>query len=877
MQNNDREHMKTGPEDAGDAAAKSQDLDRRIEQALADAPAPDSASPEPPVQQMLAGAYARAAAQAMEPALRRRRWLLAGGGLVVVAVVAAVLVFWPLRFERDGGGVALDRASAWAATAGYVIDVDVVQVPPTEEQLAALAPNLLDDLERIVDLTDGQVESLGLNAFPGLVFYRALARWNRAHTRPDGGPLLNSTQLPDQHSQFTHAGGGLITSTALVLLSDDPQLRDSVLALLDTLPGLSPPRVYTETLYLNEKYPDIYTPARQVIVDGRALRFPFEVDAQYVKPLHTMFTLLDHDLEYYRAYWLVLNRKSGSGPLATGDVLKISFNDRDDMLIETVAESWNPPGEHVPVSMSVDPQDLPPDFDVLAELEKRMERRVARAAGEPGDGTPRYSLTVELLPLERMTAPADERVTEAELARTRQAFAEIQQAFSAWYAGIDEFHDPLRLDRRARLRSPTRFGDGVASVTATLITDDSGQLEELRRLLRQASGGITPAVASGNLTVLEPPLPGYVVEYQQLYQRTGSSHVGADARHRFSATLTTWLDDCNSAVDRDDRRITLGQWRDTDLWHGWHKCTAVLYFPGRNQALIDGLTARLAEVPGVVGPAVTARDLFYSPVNPQPFLPGRQVVIDGVEYDFPRDFTTAEWSELTVAITGLGRQTWYRANWRLGETGGAAGESAHPFGEVVALHLDDHGDLVIDTLAADYVALVAARVEQGLAEPLAEGALARNVEVRIAPDGPSAGCDPLALLIEKSRMADDGRPAIRGGDQPFYRIKLPLFPTARWTATGEECLGPADMARAGEMQAGMRAAFNQWFAGQPQLHGDEVVRPGAALAFCEIGGVPFCANLQLFTADPALKDELVAMLVDAGSGLEPLAESYPAP
>jgi hypothetical protein len=75
----------------------------------------------------------------------------------------------------------------------------------------------------------------------------------------------------------------------------------------------------------------------------------------------------------------------------------------------------------------------------------------------------------------------------------------------------------------------------------------------------------------------------------------------------------------------------------------------------------------------------------------------------------------------------------------------------------------------------------------------------------------------------------------------------------------------------------MREAFDQWFAGQPQLHGDEVVRPGAALAFCEIGGVPFCANLMLFTADPALKDELVAILRTAGSGLEPLAESYPAP
>ena len=220
-------------------------------------------------------------------------------------------------------------------------------------------------------------------------------------------------------------------------------------------------------------------------------------------------------------------------------------------------------------------------------------------------------------------------------------------------------------------------------------------------------------------------------------------------------------------------------------------------------------------------------------------------------------------------------QTWYRANWRLGTHWGSAEETRFPFGDVVMARLDERGDLVIDTIAADYEALVAERVAQGLIEPVPEGALARSAEVRIAPDSAAAACDPLALLIDKSCRPNDGRRGIRGGDKPFYRTKFPLFPQERWTATGAMRLGDADIEASREMEQRMRAAFDEWFAGQPQLHGDALTGHGAVMHFWRIGDVAFCANLQLFTDEPALKDELVQLLLESGSGIEHYEEQYP--
>jgi len=874
------DHGTDRPGSGADTAGEPPSIEARIEQALTDTPLPAYGSPEPERQLVLGEAYARADRRGAtgHAAGGRSRWgtrALIAAAIVVAAVATAAVMLWPLRLNNGVEGVGLEAAAAWAATEGCVIELDLAQLPPEPDELEALVPGITADIDVVLELPDEQMAALGLNAYPGLVFHRALTRWNAEHSPPDGGPVLRSTQLTGQHSQFI-AGGGIISSVALVLLNDDRELLAEVLAMLDTLPGISPPRVYRETLYLNEKYPEIYAPARKVIVNDRELRYPVDIDERYVETLHMMFAMLDRERVYYRAFWTTLSRERGGEPLVTGDVLRIGFNEAGDMLIDTVVETWNPPGEHVQASLSFDPRDTSADFDVLAELTKRLEQRQAQARGESGGDSPRYTLTIELIPLKRMLAPAAERLTEAELAQTRQVYRDIQQAFSDWYSGVDEFRDPTRRDRRARLHKPKTFGEGVVSATASLVTGDADQLAELRGLLEMASG-VRPTVSSVDRTELALPVEGYVVEYEQLYHRNpaGSACSGASARKQLLDALSSWLDDYNSGVEEESREITIAELRDVDIWHGWHKCTAALIFPASNPALIDSLSARLRDVPGVAGPSVTAREIYFSPVNPEPFLPGRKVVIDGVEYGFPQDFSAREWGDLTSVIKSIRDQTWYRANWRLGVPGGAAGETRHPFGDVVMLRLDQRGDLVINTLVDDYEALVADTVAQGLMQPVPEGAIARSVEVRIAPEGAAADCDPLALLIEKSRSGEEGRGGIRGGDQPFYRIKFPLLPQERWTATGAMRLGNADLIAAREMEQRMRRAFDEWFAGQPQLHGDALMRHGAALHFWRIGEMAFCANLQLFTDEPALKDELVGLLITAGSGLAPDEECYP--
>jgi hypothetical protein len=502
MHNDDREHKAGGPDaDAANGAVKPEDLDQRIDQALADAPAPEAASPEPPAQEMLAGAYARAAAQPAAPAPGRRRWLLAGGTLALAAVVIAVLMFWPLRFQQDGGGVGLDRAAAWASTEGYVIDFDLLQ------QLFKHGEVVPDGLD-VHSLTEDEIIEMGLDRCNQILFARVMEDWIEGHLKANGTPPLVANLYSGTYSRFVDDDFS-VANCSYTLLSEDQAVLDDLLATLRRLPGVSEPHVYAETLYFSEKYPGLYTPDRKVIVNGKVLSFPQDIPDAYLQTIHALFSYLDKDYVHYRSYWKAL-AKAGKEPLAAGDVIAISFNADGDMLIATVAEHWDCGWYRTGFHMSVPKDEIGDDFDPLPLLQKKADMMNDQTQFEPEnwDATPSYVLKFNLFAKERLRNVFAQKLSSDELAQSRTTYERMLAAYNGWLDGHPELKRAALRQGKSHIKHPAVFGDGVLQVIVQLKTADENLLAELTSLLVSISGGIQPEVRTIIPTAPQPAEEG---------------------------------------------------------------------------------------------------------------------------------------------------------------------------------------------------------------------------------------------------------------------------------------------------------------------------------------------------------------------------------
>ncbi|MBN2081189.1 hypothetical protein JW859_03165 [bacterium] len=440
------------------------ELDARIEDELRALPLPDYAADPPNRHVALAGACRRAPRPARP--WYANRFVLADA-IVLVVIAAAAVWFWPHADQPDGNGVALGPQSAWAKTDGYIIDVDFIQWSldienMKEEDIQALPGNQLHTVVDSIN-TPGNPEVLVRNELP-----------------------FSSTCIRD---------GIIISSISLMLKTQNEELLDQVVTALREIAGLSAPVVYKESLYLNGKYPQLYTPERKLIINGREYHYPTEIDAEYVETVHNIFRFIDRDWVVYKTYFTSL-QKRGIEPLVPGDVIEIRFNAEGDLVLNTVVEHWDPGVDsRERKSVALTNVDLAAGIDPLELLrESYLEDSGSASADEETlKHYHRAYIVFWFIPRDRLLAAYDELLTTEELAQSRADYDRLQAVVETWRS---QHPQRSRTDPDytwLRTRPPATFGIGVAWTEFTLKARRENDIDEFVQLVTDSTG-IEPEV-----------------------------------------------------------------------------------------------------------------------------------------------------------------------------------------------------------------------------------------------------------------------------------------------------------------------------------------------------------------------------------------------
>jgi hypothetical protein len=271
----------------------------------------------------------------------------------------------------------------------------------------------------------------------------------------------------------------------------------------------------------------------------------------------------------------------------------------------------------------------------------------------------------------------------------------------------------------------------------------------------------------------------------------------------------------------------------------------------------DDLIARLAPLAGVAPPAMTdyAQYEMYFGV-PEAQLAG-PVLINGVTYSFPQDFSVAEASVLVPYVRYGQDYTRYCAFLQLS---GGPEPTADRFnlGDVVKLERDASGVLVITTLAQVWDEGRVLRNDPLFQERLGQRGNS-SWSVAISRTLPEPGYDPLAAL---AAVGDHREQQAHSLDFPHLAASTYQFLSAeRLLKPGAPKYAADEAAQAKALVAQLDSALDAFQLSHPQYWNKYQHRYRVQHSCSYFGAMPLAYQVHVADADGALAQEVQALLV----------------
>jgi hypothetical protein len=419
--------------------------DAELRRRFAALPGQDFIDPLPDKQRAIAAACAAGPRRGVGRAVGMQRWA-AAAALVLLLATGAWQVLWsPGGADRwsgtagsTGRGDLLAPQTAWAAVSGQVIEFEQIALGRDNPQRGN-GPSRSKQFEAAVDAFTARHAGL---------------------LPPDGDWPLASVR----EAASADFGWWRRNWYKIVLLSDDPALRDELLADLSQLPALWGPVFYSADFYYNEKYPELLCPGAKLIVDGRSYAVPQDIPEHYMRELLEDFELSPEDV-LYRAFWLPgepIYSQAFANWFQVGEICKVEKNVAGDLVVTTLYDtapfeatdnmfdisSTEPRMYMRPASLLKHRDEMPADYDPVPELQQLLSAR-GLAAGtppplEPAD--PLYTYYFMVLDEATWTGEMDDLCDADHRASTFAIYEQAKDLTSQFIAGHPNL-TPLRPDR----------------------------------------------------------------------------------------------------------------------------------------------------------------------------------------------------------------------------------------------------------------------------------------------------------------------------------------------------------------------------------------------------------------------------------------------